>query len=40
MVKLAVVNYPERTNEEILSTNFQLPAKIKKIIFDHDGTTK
>lgn len=40
MVKLAVVNYPERTNEETLSTNFQLPAKIKKIIFDHDGTTK
>lgn len=40
MIKLAVVNYPERTNEETLSTNFQLPAKIKKIIFDHDGTTK
>ena len=40
MVKLAVVNYPERTNEETLSTNFQLPAKIKKITFNHNGTTK
>ena len=40
MIKLAVINYPERTNEETLSTNFQLPAKIKKITFDHDGTTK
>ena len=40
MIKLAVVNYPERTNEETLVSDIQIPAKIKKITFDHNGTTK
>ena len=40
VIKLAVVNYPERTNEETLVSDIQIPAKIKKITFNHDGTTK
>ena len=40
MIKLATVNYPERTNEETLISDIQTPAKIKKINFDHNGTTK
>ena len=40
MIKLAVVNYPERTNEETLVSDIQIPAKIKKITFNNNGTTK
>lgn len=40
MIKLAVVNYPERTDEETLVSDIQTPAKIKKINFNHNGTTK
>ena len=40
MIKLATVNYPERTNDEILDSNIQSPAKIKIITFNHNGTTK
>ena len=40
MIKLATVNYPERTNDETLDSNIQSPAKIKKITFNHNGTTK
>ena len=39
-IKFAAVNYPERTNDETLVSDIQIPAKIKKITFDHDGTTK
>jgi len=40
VIKFAAVNYPERTNDETLVSDIQIPAKIKKITFDHDGTTK
>lgn len=40
VVKLATVNYPERTDEETLVSDIQTPAKIKKINFNHNGTTK
>ena len=40
VIKLATVNYPERTNNETLVSDIQLPAKIKKITFNHNGTTK
>ena len=40
MIKLATVNYPERTNDEILDSNIQSQVKIKKITFNHNGTTK
>lgn len=40
VIKLATVNYPERTNDETLVSNIQIPAKIKKITFNHNGTTK
>lgn len=40
MIKLATVNYPERTNEEIFGNDIQSPAKIKKITFNHKGTIK
>ena len=40
MIKLATVNYPERTNDETLVNDIQSPAKIKKITFNHNGTTK
>ena len=39
-IKFAAVNYPERTNDETLVSDIQIPAKIKKITFDHNGTTK
>ena len=39
-IKFAAVNYPERTNDATLVSDIQIPAKIKKITFDHDGTTK
>ena len=40
VIKLATVNYPERTDEETLVSDIQTPAKIKKINFNHNGTTK
>lgn len=40
MIKFATVNYPERTNDETLVSDIQIPAKIKKITFNHNGTTK
>ena len=40
MIKFAAVNYPERTNDETLVSDIQIPAKIKKITFNHNGTTK
>ena len=40
VIKLATVNYPERTNDETLVSDIQSPAKIKKITFNHNGTTK
>ena len=40
VIKLATVNYPERTNDETLVNDIQSPAKIKKITFNHNGTTK
>ena len=40
VIKLATVNYPERTDEETLVSDIQTPAKIKKITFNHNGTTK
>ena len=40
VIKLATVNYPERTDEETLVSDIQIPAKIKKITFNHNGTTK
>ena len=40
VIKLATVNYPERTDEETLVSNIQTPDKIKKINFNHNGTTK
>ena len=39
-IKFAAVNYPERTSDATLVSDIQIPAKIKKITFDHDGTTK
>lgn len=39
-IKFAAVNYPERTNDETLVSKIQPLPKIKKITFDHDGTTK
>ena len=40
VIKFAAVNYPERTNDETLVSNIQIPAKIKKITFNNNGTTK
>lgn len=40
MINFVVVNYPERTNDETLDNDIQSPAKIKKITFNHNGTTK
>ena len=40
VIKLATINYPERTGEETLVSDIQTPAKIKKINFNHNGTTK
>lgn len=40
LIKFAAVNYPERTNDETLVSNIQIPAKIKKITFNNNGTTK
>lgn len=40
VIKIATVNYPERTNNETLVSDIQIPAKIKKITFNHNGTTK
>ena len=40
VIKLATVNYPERTDEETLVSDIQTPAKIKKINFNHNGTTE
>lgn len=40
VIKLATVNYPERTDEETLVSDIQTPAKIKKITFNNNGTTK
>lgn len=40
VIKLATVNYPERTDEETLVSDIQTPAKIKIINFNHNGTTK
>lgn len=40
VIKFAAVNYPERTNDETLVINIQIPAKIKKITFNNNGTTK
>lgn len=40
VIKLAIVNYPERTNDETLVSDIQIPAKIKKITFNNNGTTK
>lgn len=40
VIKLATVNYPERTDEETLVSDIQIPAKIKKITFNNNGTTK
>jgi len=40
VIKFAAVNYPERTNDETLVSDIQIPAKIKKITFNNNGTTK
>ncbi len=40
VIKIATVNYPERTNNETLVSDIQIPAKIKKITFNYNGTTK
>ena len=40
MINFVVVNYPERINDEKLVSDIQIPAKIKKITFNHNGTTK
>ena len=40
MINFVVVNYPERTNDETLVSDIQIPAKIKKITFNNNGTTK
>ncbi len=40
VIKFATVNYPERTSDETLVSDIQIPAKIKKITFNHNGTTK
>lgn len=40
MINFVVVNYPKRTNDETLVSDIQIPAKIKKITFNHNGTTK
>lgn len=40
VIKIATVNYPERTNNETLVSDIQIPAKIKKITFNHNGTIK
>ena len=40
MINFVVVNYPERINDETLVSDIQTPAKIKKINFNHNGTTK
>ena len=40
MINFVVVNYPERINDETLVSDIQIPAKIKKITFNHNGTTK
>ncbi len=40
VIKLATVNYPERASDETLVSDIQIPAKIKKITFNHNGTTK
>ena len=37
---LNIIDYPQRINEELVSYDIKSPAKIKKIIFNHDGTTK
>ena len=36
----SLIMYPERTNDETLVSDIQIPAKIKKITFNHNGTTK
>ena len=40
MINFVVVNYPERINDEKLVSDIQIPAKIKKITFNNNGTTK
>lgn len=40
MINFVVVNYPERINDETLVSDIQIPVKIKKITFNHNGTTK
>ena len=37
---LNIIDYPQRINEELVSYDIKSPDKIKKIIFNHDGTTK
>lgn len=36
----SLIMYPERTNDETLVSDIQIPSKIKKITFNHNGTTK
>lgn len=40
MINFVVVNYPERINDEKLVSDIQIQAKIKKITFNNNGTTK
>lgn len=39
-LEIPIINYPERTNDETLVSDIQIPAKIKKITFNNNGTTK
>lgn len=39
-LEIPIINYPERKNDEIIDSNIQSLPKIKKITFNHNGTTK
>ena len=39
-IKIKKIYLNEKTNKETLVSDIQIPAKIKKITFNHNGTTK